>query len=128
MTDLAQAIARHTAAQAALDDASEDIRASRSKCLPPEHLSNEEDEALYDLAETPCAGDAEFIEKLRYLYAHQARIWGPQNNANDYGCLAIAMACHLGRCAGFCSSSWRGAGAAGAVGTVNEGPHGARFT
>jgi hypothetical protein len=54
------------------------------------------DEALYDLANTPCADDAEFIEKLRYLYVHQARMWGPQNNANDYGCLAMAVACHLG--------------------------------
>jgi hypothetical protein len=91
-TNLALAIARHKAAQAALD-ADRDTRTC--KCLPPEHLSDEEDEALYALAETPCASDAEFLEKLRYLFAHQARIWGPPDNANDYGCLAIAAACHF---------------------------------
>jgi hypothetical protein len=55
---LAQAIARHKAAQAALDA----IPAGLDR---PFHLYDEEDEALYALAETPCAGDAEFIEKLR---------------------------------------------------------------
>jgi hypothetical protein len=28
-----------------------------------------EDEALDELAFTPCASDAEFLEKLRYLYS-----------------------------------------------------------
>jgi len=40
----------------------------------PKHLSDEEDEALYELALTPCASDAEFLEKLRYQYAQQAKI------------------------------------------------------
>ena len=56
----------------------------------PEHLCNEEDEALYKLALTPCASDAEFLEKLRYLYAQQAKIWYLPDNRNDYGCIAIA--------------------------------------
>jgi hypothetical protein len=64
-TPAAQALARHKAAQAALD------------AVPgyPEHLSDEENEALDELAFTPCASDAEFLEKLRYLYAQQAKIW-----------------------------------------------------
>ena len=60
-TPIVQAIARHKAAQAALDavPGPEDY---------PE-LCDEEDEALDELAFTPCASDAEFLEKLRYLYA-----------------------------------------------------------
>jgi hypothetical protein len=85
-TTLAQAIARHMAAQAALDAGPEDR---------PQHLFDEEDGALYELALTPCASDAEFVEKLRYLYAQQAKIWNLPDNGNDYGCLAIAAACHF---------------------------------
>jgi hypothetical protein len=87
-TALAQAIARHKAAQAALDavPGPEDY---------PEDLCNEEDEALDDLAFTPCASDAEFIEKLRYLSAQQAKVWPLPDNGDNYGCLAIAAACHF---------------------------------
>jgi hypothetical protein len=86
---LAQAIARHKTAQAALDavPGPEDY---------PVHLYDVEDEALHELALTTCASDAEFIEKLRYLYAHQARMWGPEDNANpQYGCLAMAAERHF---------------------------------
>ena len=64
----AQALARHKAAQAALDavPGPEDYS---------EHLCDGEDEALDELAFTPCASDAEFLEKLCYLYAQQAKIW-----------------------------------------------------
>jgi hypothetical protein len=82
---IAQAIARHMAAQAALD-AAEDR---------PDHLCKEEDEALDDLAFTPCASDTEFLEKMRYLYAQQAKIWDLPDNGDNYGCLAIAAACHF---------------------------------
>ncbi len=44
------------------------------------------------LAFTPCASDAEFLEKLRYLYAQQAKIWDLPDNRDNYGCLAIAAA------------------------------------
>jgi hypothetical protein len=85
---LAQAIARHKAAQAALDavPGPEDY---------PEYLSHEEDEALDELAFTPCASDAEFLEKLRYLYVQQAKIWDLPDNGDDYGCIVIAAACHF---------------------------------
>jgi hypothetical protein len=66
---IVQAIARHKAAQAALDavPGPEDY---------PEHLCNEEDDALDELAFTPCASDAEFLEKLRYLYTLSKRKYG----------------------------------------------------
>jgi hypothetical protein len=83
---IVQAIARHKAAQAALD-AAEDR---------PEHLRDEENEALDELAFTPCASDAEFLKKLRYLYAQQAKIWDLPDNGDDYGCIVIAAACHSG--------------------------------
>jgi hypothetical protein len=44
---------------------------------------------------TPCASDAEFLEKLRYLYAQQAKIWDLPDNGDDYGCIVIAAACHF---------------------------------
>jgi hypothetical protein len=88
MTTLVQAIERHKAAQAALDavPGPEDY---------PKHLCDEENEALDELASTSCASDAEFLEKLRYLYAQQAKIWDLPDNGDNYGCLAIAAACHF---------------------------------
>ena len=85
---LAQAIARDKTAQAALDavPGPEDY---------PEHLCDEEGRALDELAFTPCASDAEFLEKLRYLYAQQAKIWDLPDNGDDYGCIVIAAACHF---------------------------------
>jgi hypothetical protein len=65
-TALAQALARHKTAQAALD-ASDDC---------PDHLCRDDVDALDELAFTPCASDAEFLEKLRYLLAHETRIFG----------------------------------------------------
>ena len=87
-TTIVQALARHKAAQAALDAVP-----GPEDC--PEHLCDEEDEALDALAFTPCASDAEFLEKLRYLYAQQAKIWNLPDNGNDYGCIVIAAACHF---------------------------------
>jgi hypothetical protein len=66
---LAQAIERHKAAQAAVDAVAD----NSDGC--PDHLREEENEALDELAWTPCASDAEFLEKLRYLYSRQAGIW-----------------------------------------------------
>jgi len=87
-TAFAQAIARHMAALAAEDAVlgPEDI---------PEHVRDEENEALDELAFTPCASDAEFLEKLRYLYAQQAKIWDLPDSDENYGCLVIAAACHF---------------------------------
>jgi hypothetical protein len=38
---------------------------------------------------------SEFLEKLRYLYAQQAKIWDLPDNGDDYGCIVIAAACHF---------------------------------
>jgi hypothetical protein len=84
----AQALARHKAAQAAYDarpDGHEDVR---------DPLWIAEGNAFEALAETPCANDAEFIGKLRYLYAQQAKIWDLPDNGDDYGCIVIP-ACHF---------------------------------
>jgi len=84
---LAQVIARHKAAQAALDAVPRDVDYQSLR---------EEGEALDDLAFTPCASDAEFLEKLRYIYTVQARIWPlPDNGDGGYGALVIAAACHF---------------------------------
>ena len=85
---LAQAMARHKAAFAAYD-------AVRGPEDIPEHLIDAEVEALYDLAFTPCASDAEFLEKLRYLYTQQAKSWPLPDDGDNYGCMAIAAACHF---------------------------------
>jgi hypothetical protein len=60
-----------------------------------DHLFDKEAEALDALAFTPCASDAEFLEKLRYLYCRQAGIWELPDNGADYGCIVIAAACHF---------------------------------
>ena len=88
MTPLAQAIARHAAAQAAMDAAphEEDY---------PEHLVEKETEALDELAETPCASDAEFIEKLRYLHAYETRMSGPPDGKYEFGSVALAVDRHF---------------------------------
>jgi hypothetical protein len=85
---LAQAIARHMAAVAAYD-------AVRGPEDIPKNLIDAEIDALEELAFMPCASDAEFLEKLRYLYAQQAKIWELPDNGDDYGCIVIAAACHF---------------------------------
>jgi hypothetical protein len=69
-TALSQAIERHKAAQAAIDAFRDDPDGY------PEHLGTAEFDATDDLAEMPCASDAEFIEKLRYLHAYETRTFG----------------------------------------------------
>jgi hypothetical protein len=86
---LAQAIERHKAAQAAADAVAD----NPDGC--PELWREEENEALDELAWTPCGSDAEFLEKLRYLYAQQAKIWDLPDNGDNYGCIVIAAACHF---------------------------------
>jgi hypothetical protein len=88
---IAQAIARCDAAQAPID--------ARSGQIDDAALANQLFTAVSDavdaLADMPCTNDAEFIEKLRYLYAQQAKIWDLPGNGDDYGCILIAAACHF---------------------------------
>jgi hypothetical protein len=86
---LEQALARHKAAQAAIDayrDAPDGY---------PEHLGSAEFDAIDDLAKTPCASDAEFIEKLRYLHAYETRIFGPPTGKHEFRSIVLAVDCHF---------------------------------
>ena len=72
----------------------------RWKYLNDEALANQlftaERDALKALAETPCASDAEFVEKLRYLLAHETRIFdGPPDGNHDFGSLVVAVDRHF---------------------------------
>jgi hypothetical protein len=47
------------------------------------------------LAERPCASDAEFIEKLRYLHAYETRIFGAPTGEHEFGSIVLAVDCHF---------------------------------
>jgi hypothetical protein len=87
----AQAIERHKAAQAAID--------AYSGQIDDEALANQlfgaASDALEVLAKAPC-GDAEFVEKLRYLLAHETRIAEhPPDGAQDFGSILVAVDRHF---------------------------------
>ena len=88
-----QALARHKAAAQAPIDA-------RSGRIDDDTLADvlftAESDALNVLAETPCTSDAEFVEKLRYLLAHETRIFGgPPDGSHDFGSIVIAVDRHF---------------------------------
>jgi hypothetical protein len=91
-TPVARALARHVAAQAALD-------AVPGPVDYPKHLSDEEDDALYELAFTPCISDAEFLEKLRFLVARDTRIFGAPHCDLEFGPIAVAANLHFNQAA-----------------------------
>ncbi|MGB8898701.1 MAG: hypothetical protein WCC90_05385 [Methylocella sp.] len=82
MTPLALAIERHRAAQAAIDEAD-------GPEGYPDCLNEAEFDAIDDLAEAPCASDAEFLEKLRY----ETRIFGPP--PGQFRSVVLAVDCHF---------------------------------
>jgi hypothetical protein len=84
---LAQAIERHKAAQAAWDVAKDTAKGEDW----PSPVRLKEDDALRDLATTPCASDAEFFEKLRYLVSPEARKYA----APEFGPIAVAVQVHF---------------------------------
>ncbi|MGB6176433.1 MAG: hypothetical protein WBF43_08880 [Methylocella sp.] len=88
-TALAQAIARHMAAQAAIDAFRGDPDGY------PEHLGVAESDAIDELAFTPCASDAELLEKLRYLRAHETRTFGPPTGRHEFSSVVLAVDCHF---------------------------------
>jgi hypothetical protein len=85
---IVQAIARHKAAQAALDAIPHEEDA-------PGHLCVAAFDAMDDLAGTPCASDAEFIEKLRYLHAYEIRLGGEPTGQHEFGSVVLAVDCHF---------------------------------
>jgi hypothetical protein len=58
-------------------------------------LSAAESDAIEILAETPCASDAEFLEKLRFLVARETRIFGPPDGNHDFGSIVVAVDRHF---------------------------------
>ncbi|MGB9426686.1 MAG: hypothetical protein WCB09_09665 [Methylocella sp.] len=91
-TALAQAIERHKAAQMAIDAHSRQI----DDGALAQQLFAAENGTLELLAETPCANNAEFIEKLRYLLAHEARISnGPPDGSLVFGSILVAVDRHF---------------------------------
>jgi hypothetical protein len=90
-TPIVQALARHKIAQAAIDahfGMIDDVALA-------DQLFDAERDALEVLAETPCS-DAEFVEKLRYLLAHEARIVdGPPGGHQEFGSILVAVDRHF---------------------------------
>jgi hypothetical protein len=90
ITGLTQAIERCEAAQAAYEAASDSDIASQLSCA--------EDDAIDALAEMPCASDAEFLEKLRFLLARETNLWGkPGRPGVEFGSLAVAVDCYFNK-------------------------------
>jgi hypothetical protein len=85
---LAQAVARHKAADAAMD-------AGPHEEDYPEQVFEEEIEALDAIALMPCASHAEFIEKLRYLPVVETRLGGPPTGRHEFGSVVLAVDCHF---------------------------------
>ena len=87
---VAEAIERHKTAQAAYDATPDDT----DKIMIP--LSDATFEALDKLAKTHCSSDAEFIEKLRYLAAQEAKMYPSPTGGHEYGSVVIAVAKYFG--------------------------------
>jgi hypothetical protein len=89
--DLRAAIDAHRLAQANVDAQSSEQEEEFSA------LCDLEGEAHWNLAETPCATDADFIAKIAYLLRHEQRLWGETLRTYDgqYGALAFAIELHL---------------------------------
>ncbi len=88
---IAQALARHKAAQAPID--------AHFGSIDDDALANQlfaaESDALEVLAETPCS-DAEFVEKLHYLLGHEARIAErPPDGHQEFGSILVAVDHHF---------------------------------
>jgi hypothetical protein len=81
--------ARHKAAQAAIDAVADDPDGY------PQHLNEAEFDAIDEFAVTPCASDAEFIEKLRYLHAYETRTFGAPTGQHEFRSVVLAVDCHF---------------------------------
>ena len=89
-TAIDKAIARVEAAQAAYDAAPDNSGETT------EPLCAAEIDAAYQLADMPCASDAEFMKKLRFLCAREVQIFGPPTGDQEFATVVIAVAEHLG--------------------------------
>jgi hypothetical protein len=57
--------------------------------------SGEMFDTLAQLAEAPCADDAELIEKMRYLIIEECAIWGRPDQKGEFGSTLRALEFHL---------------------------------
>jgi hypothetical protein len=82
------ALDRHKAAKAAWDAKTDRID-DDPVCLGAA-------DALIGLAETPCAGTAEFLEKLKYLLEAESEAHGGYYKLAEYGSIIAAVDTHFG--------------------------------
>jgi hypothetical protein len=60
-----------------------------------QQFSGFESEVVDCLARMPCASDAEFLEKLRYLLARETRIFGEPHGRAEFGSIVVAVDRHF---------------------------------
>jgi hypothetical protein len=89
---LAEAIARHQAARAAL---AAQIAASPGDDSACEPLLTEDTAAMEAIAIAPCANDAEFVGKLRYLMSYERALSGEPSIRLEYGSVIVAVSNYL---------------------------------
>lgn len=94
---LEAAIARHKAAQAAIDAMPKGMTLAEEEAADEAftELVGIEGDAFDALANAPCADDAELLRKLKYMTAHEIRTWGQPYTALQFGPLAVALAAHF---------------------------------
>ena len=86
---LAEAIARHKAARTAYEARGYDVG-------DDDPLFDAMIAAHADLRRTPCANDAEFLEKLRYLLAEETLIWNAFDDPEGaFGSVVAAVDLHF---------------------------------
>ena len=82
--ELSELIDRHKSALESFERTHEDdsgfVTASRA-----------EDEARYEVAVQPCATDAEFVEKLKYLLDAEIALWGAPEFLTEFGSVVVAV-------------------------------------
>jgi hypothetical protein len=93
-TALTIALDRHKAAKAAWDAKPDADR------IDDDPVMLAVGDALIDVAETPCASDAEFLEKLRYLFEVEMEMhgydWIGDHKFAAYGSIIVAVDTHFG--------------------------------
>lgn len=97
LSGLEAAIARHKAAQAAIDAFPKATTLAEEEAADEAFtaLTSVEGDAFDALANVPCADDAELLRKLKYMTAHEIRTWGQPYTALQFGPVAVALAEHF---------------------------------
>ena len=86
------ALDRHKAAKAAWD--------AKTDRIDDDPVGLAVGDTLIDVAETPCASTAEFLEKLGYLFEEEMEMhgydWIGENKFAAYGSITVAVDTHFG--------------------------------